>query len=220
MGEVYRAHDPRLERDVAIKVLPEDLASDPDRLHRLEREAKAAGALNHPNILAVYDTGTHEGSPYVVTEKKPADLGASSGYQRMAAVRRRDSFLLGRPFPVHAPGRLTAGNWLSCSCLLTRTGISGSFRSARTSAHPALSCRPPSGSPTQPSPPTVAGWLSPPTSRGGGRSSCSRIPGREPRRECLSTAAGPQPGGRTDESCSSGGRAAVLAYSESRPPVP
>ena len=54
MGEVYRAHDTRLDREVAIKVLPESLTSDPDRLRRFEQEARAAAALNHPNILAVY----------------------------------------------------------------------------------------------------------------------------------------------------------------------
>ncbi len=67
MGEVYRARDPRLEREVAIKVLPDEVGGY-DRLRRFEREARAAGALNHPNILAVYDIGTHEERPYVVTE--------------------------------------------------------------------------------------------------------------------------------------------------------
>jgi Tol biopolymer transport system component len=68
MGEVYRAKDPRLKRDVAIKVLPASFSQDADRLRRFEQEAQAAGALNHPNITAVYDVGTHEGAPYVVTE--------------------------------------------------------------------------------------------------------------------------------------------------------
>jgi len=68
MGEVYRAHDPRLARDVAVKVLPSGLTRDPERLRRFEQEAKAVGALNHPNILSVFDAGTAEGSPYVVTE--------------------------------------------------------------------------------------------------------------------------------------------------------
>src|ERR1700747_189560 len=68
MGEVYRARDPRLGRDVAIKVLPTYFLRNRDRLRRFEQEARAAGALNHPNILAVYDVGTHEGSPYLVTE--------------------------------------------------------------------------------------------------------------------------------------------------------
>ena len=68
MGEVYRARDEKLNRDVAIKVLPTSLSQDQDRLRRFEQEAQAAGALNHPNILAVYDVGTHDGAPYIVSE--------------------------------------------------------------------------------------------------------------------------------------------------------
>ena len=68
MGEVYRARDDRLGRNVAIKVLPADFAKDEDRLRRFEQEARATSALNHPNILTVYDIGTHEGSPYIVAE--------------------------------------------------------------------------------------------------------------------------------------------------------
>ena len=68
MGEVYRARDARLSRDVAIKVLPASFSADADRLRRFEQEAKAAGVLNHPNITAVYDIGTHEDAPYVVQE--------------------------------------------------------------------------------------------------------------------------------------------------------
>ena len=68
MGEVYRAKDPRLGRDVAIKVLPVSFSQDADRLRRFEQEARAAGVLNHPNITAVYDIGTHEDAPYVVQE--------------------------------------------------------------------------------------------------------------------------------------------------------
>jgi len=68
MGEVYRARDPRLDRDVAIKVLPPSFASDPDRLRRFEQEARATAALNDPNIVAVYDAGTLEGQAYVVSE--------------------------------------------------------------------------------------------------------------------------------------------------------
>ena len=68
MGEVYRAKDPRLGRDVAIKVLPASFSADPDRLHRFEQEARAAGILNHPNITVVYDIGQHDGAPYVVQE--------------------------------------------------------------------------------------------------------------------------------------------------------
>ena len=68
MGEVYRARDERLKRDVAVKVLPGSLSSDPERLKRFEHEAQAAGGLNHPNITAVYDVGQHDGAPYVVQE--------------------------------------------------------------------------------------------------------------------------------------------------------
>src|SRR5712691_7017326 len=68
MGEVYRARDPRLGREVAIKVLPASFSADADRLRRFEQEAQAAGSLNHPNITAVYDIGIHEDAPYVVQE--------------------------------------------------------------------------------------------------------------------------------------------------------
>jgi serine/threonine protein kinase len=68
MGEVYRARDARLKREVAIKVLPASFSSDPQRLHRFQQEANASAALNHPNILAVYDIGQQDGSPYIVSE--------------------------------------------------------------------------------------------------------------------------------------------------------
>jgi len=68
MGEVYRARDPRLGRDVAIKVLPTAFSADADRLRRFEQEARAAAALNHPNILAVHDIGTETGAPFIVSE--------------------------------------------------------------------------------------------------------------------------------------------------------
>ncbi len=68
MGEVYRASDTRLGRDVAIKVLPQSFASDADRLRRFEQEARAIAALNHPNILAVHDIGEQDGIRYIVTE--------------------------------------------------------------------------------------------------------------------------------------------------------
>ncbi|HEX7252505.1 MAG TPA: protein kinase, partial [Thermoanaerobaculia bacterium] len=68
MGEVWKAKDPRLKREVAIKVLPISFSQDTDRLRRFEQEAQAAGALNHPNITSVFDIGSHEGAPYIVTE--------------------------------------------------------------------------------------------------------------------------------------------------------
>jgi hypothetical protein len=68
MGEVYRAKDSRLGRDVAIKVLPESMARDAERLRRFETEARAIAALNHPNILSIHDIGTYEGAPYLISE--------------------------------------------------------------------------------------------------------------------------------------------------------
>jgi eukaryotic-like serine/threonine-protein kinase len=68
MGEVYRARDTKLGRDVAIKVLPAAFSADTERLRRFEQEAQAAGALNHPNILVIFHIGTHDGAPYIVSE--------------------------------------------------------------------------------------------------------------------------------------------------------
>jgi eukaryotic-like serine/threonine-protein kinase len=68
MGEVYRARDTRLARDVALKVLPESFSADADRLRRFEQEACAAGALNHPNVLVVHDFASHGGAPFLVSE--------------------------------------------------------------------------------------------------------------------------------------------------------
>jgi serine/threonine protein kinase len=67
MGEVYRAKDTRLGRDVALKILPESFAKEPERLHRFEQEARAVAALNHPNILAIYDIGETP-TPFLVSE--------------------------------------------------------------------------------------------------------------------------------------------------------
>src|SRR6185369_12314730 len=68
MGEVYRARDSRIRRDVAVKVMPPGVAGHPERLRRFEQEARATGALNHPNILTIYDVGVQDGSLYVVYE--------------------------------------------------------------------------------------------------------------------------------------------------------
>ena len=68
MGEVYRARDSALGRDVAIKVLPPAFSADADRLRRFKQEAQAAAALSHPNILTIYRVGEHEGAPYIVSE--------------------------------------------------------------------------------------------------------------------------------------------------------
>src|SRR6266851_7420637 len=85
MGEVYKARDTRLDRDVAIKVLPA-LTADTDRLHRFAREARAAAALQHPNIVAVHDIGTHDKQPYIVSELLDGD-----------PLHRR---IAGRPMPL------------------------------------------------------------------------------------------------------------------------
>src|SRR5438105_1624402 len=69
MGEVYAAKDPRLGRDVAIKILPADVATDPERLARFEREALAVSALNHPHIVTLHEVGTSDAGPYLVLEK-------------------------------------------------------------------------------------------------------------------------------------------------------
>jgi len=83
MGEVYRARDTRLRRDVAIKVLPSQFSNDPERLRRFEQEARAAGSLNHPNILTIFDFGSHNGAPYVVSEL----LEGETLRQRLIRVR-------------------------------------------------------------------------------------------------------------------------------------
>ncbi|HEX7422121.1 MAG TPA: protein kinase [Thermoanaerobaculia bacterium] len=68
MGEVMRARDTRIGRDVAIKLLPADFAKDADRLRRFEIEARAAGSLNHPNLVTIHEFGLHAGTPYLVME--------------------------------------------------------------------------------------------------------------------------------------------------------
>jgi serine/threonine protein kinase len=73
MGEVYRARDSRLGRDVAIKVLPSELSSDAGRLRRFEKEARAASALNHPSIVSIYDVGTEGTVSYIVMELRRTD---------------------------------------------------------------------------------------------------------------------------------------------------
>jgi serine/threonine protein kinase/Tol biopolymer transport system component len=82
MGQVYRARDTKLGRDVAIKVLPAAFSAEAERLRRFEQEAQAAGALNHPNILVIFHIGTHEGAPYIVSEL----LEGETLRERMAGV--------------------------------------------------------------------------------------------------------------------------------------
>ena len=78
MGEVYRARDTRLQREVAVKVLPASYSQDPDRLRRFEQEARAASAINHPNILTVHDFGQHDGA--LDRDPRFADLLRKAGF--------------------------------------------------------------------------------------------------------------------------------------------
>ena len=90
MGEVYRAKDPRLGRDVAIKVLPASFSADPDRLRRFEQEARAAGILNHPNITAVYDIGTAKATALPTSSRscsKARRCGAASPARTLPATQ-------------------------------------------------------------------------------------------------------------------------------------
>jgi eukaryotic-like serine/threonine-protein kinase len=96
MGEVYRAKDTRLGRDVAIKVLPDALAKDADRLRRFEQEARTIAALNHPNILGIHDIGTQDGTPFLVSEllegetlREKIDAGPLSAKRAMCNGSRR-----------------------------------------------------------------------------------------------------------------------------------
>src|SRR5215203_517328 len=87
MGEVYRARDPRLGRDVAVKILPPLHAAAPDRIERFTREARAAASLNHPNILAVHDVGVAAEGPYLV-------------FELLQGATLREALVSGRPWPV------------------------------------------------------------------------------------------------------------------------
>ena len=104
MGEIYRARDTRLDRDMAIKVLPMALTNDPDRLSRFAIEAKVTGALNHPNILTVHDIGNHDGAPYIVAEllegeelRAPVSLRRCSGSNLLGNPTNEQFVLLRKP---------------------------------------------------------------------------------------------------------------------------
>jgi serine/threonine protein kinase len=88
MGEVWRARDPRLKREVAIKVLPALFASDRDRGARFEREARAASALNHPNIVTVYDVGQEDRASFIVSELVEGETLAEAIKRRLLPLRR------------------------------------------------------------------------------------------------------------------------------------
>ena len=89
MGEVYRAHDERLDRDVAVKVLPESVAQRPDRLARFNREAKAVAKLAHPNILAIHHLGIEDDRPFIVTELLEGETLRDSDRTRPSRARTR-----------------------------------------------------------------------------------------------------------------------------------
>jgi eukaryotic-like serine/threonine-protein kinase len=95
MGEVYRARDTRLDRDVAIKVVSQTLAKDPDRLRRFEQEARSVAALNHPNILGIHDVGTYQGAPYLVSEVLEGETLREKLMNGALPVRRAVEYALG-----------------------------------------------------------------------------------------------------------------------------
>ncbi len=114
MGEVYRARDSKLKREVAIKVLPQSLAGDPEALARFEREALAVAALSHPNILAIFDFGTHEGIFYAVMEllegetlRGKLDTGPITQKQ---AVEYAQQIVKGLSAAVGLPSAIRGGN--------------------------------------------------------------------------------------------------------------
>jgi eukaryotic-like serine/threonine-protein kinase len=127
MGEVYRAHDSRLGRDVALKVLPAEVASDPAREQRFETEARAVAALNHPNIMAIYDVALQEQPAFIVSElvsgetlrgviqRGPVPLKKVLDIAVQIAEGRRTEALSGR-----GPVRAT-GTWLRPICARERT---------------------------------------------------------------------------------------------------
>ena len=119
MGEVYRAHDSRLGREVAVKVLPHGFSVDEERLRRFGQEAGAADVLNHPNILRIHDIGTYDGAPYVVSELLEGEtlrarIGDPPLPQRKALDTRRRSQRDWRR-------RTNAGSFTATSSLTTRS---------------------------------------------------------------------------------------------------
>jgi hypothetical protein len=115
MGEVYRARDPRLGRDVAVKVLPAAFSSDPDRLRRFEQEARAAGQLNHPNVLTVYEFGVHKGAPFIVSELVEGEPRRQCLREGAIPLRKAIEYHSDRPWfgcgarKEHLPSRPQAG---------------------------------------------------------------------------------------------------------------
>ena len=142
IGEVYRARDSRLGRDVALKVLPADRARDPDRLRRFETEARAVAALTHPHILAVHDMGTEDGLAFVVFEplKGGPCAACSSGPARTPAGRRvRPCRCAAGSPPPTTRGSSTGGSSSRRTCSSRATGRSRSSTSASRSSSTATS---------------------------------------------------------------------------------
>ena len=122
MGEVYRARDTRLGRDVALKILTEAFTQDADRLHRFELEARAVAALNHPNILAVFDIGQHNGTPFLVSELLEGDS--------LRAMRRNMQIVFQDPFASLNP-RMTIGAILGEAFIIHKLASSASDQEDR-----------------------------------------------------------------------------------------
>ena len=121
MGEVYLARDPKIGRDVAIKVLPAQFSSDAERLARFEQEARAAGALNHPNVVAVHDVGQQDGSPFVVSELLAGEtLRAKLEAPRFRSVRPSTS---PRKSRAASPPRTSAELCTATSSLRTSSSL-------------------------------------------------------------------------------------------------
>lgn len=142
MGEVYRARDPRLGREVAIKVLPASFAASADRLRRFEQEARAAGVLNHPNLLTIFELGTHDGSPFIVSELLEGftlrdvvkGLDSASGRRsrdgsdssRGVAVKRATEMLRTEPFSMVRRGTISRSRCIRRSPAHAIHGLSAS----------------------------------------------------------------------------------------------
>ncbi len=126
MGEVYRAHDTKLGRDVAIKILPRIFTSDPDRLARFEREARLLASLNHPNIGAIYGLEDVDGIPALVLELVEGDTLA----ERLARARQvRPRFA-----ETTAPARVRPARWTKPSPSRARSPTRSRPRTRRASS--------------------------------------------------------------------------------------
>ena len=122
MGEVYRAEDTKLGRDVAIKVLPEAVASDPERLARFEREAKLLASLNHPNIAAIYSF--EHATPKAPQEEASAQDPKTSNPQALPSISSSWSSLRATTSPLHQPGSPAAPEG-AAHCKADRRGTGG-----------------------------------------------------------------------------------------------